>query len=286
LVSTDFTIVTGSYACVGVVAFVWYLDTSFTVRSLVTVSSMLFFAALHLSKQISLSNSAAATQAETEPIIRKSVNPNPNPMIDSSSPLCKAHSASVTSLFKKYDVNAEVRHSNWYRQLRYDVIMYVVPLSALGVALPMIRPFVHFSAFVMTFFVTAYLFITRTLYFRESPRENESIAADRLASYPHKFVNGWFRVMSCDELSAGNVKYIAANGRHLAVFRGDSDNKVKCIDAHCIHLGANMAIGGKVVNNCLECPFHRWTFNGEIRMSCGSLTALYLPSGNRQRSMY
>lgn len=249
-------------------AFVWYLDTSFTVRSLVTISTMLFFAALHLSKQISLSQSSSSSAAQAQSPTRRSVNAsasaniNPNPIIDSSSSVCKADAASNANLFKKYNVDTDVRTANWYRQLRYDLIMYVVPLSALGVALPVIRPFVHFSAFVMTFFLPAYLFITKILYFRESPPENATIAADRLTSYPHKYVNGWFRVMGCNDLSPGNVKYISANGRHLAVFRGDSDHKVKCIDAHCIHLGANMAIGGKVVNNCLECPFHKWTFNG------------------------
>lgn len=36
------------------------------------------------------------------------------------------------------------------------------------------------------------------------------------------------------------------------------------MDAYCPHLGANMAVGGKVVNtDCLECPFHGWQFSGE-----------------------
>jgi nitrite reductase/ring-hydroxylating ferredoxin subunit len=259
----------------GVVAFVWYLDKSFTVRTLVTVSTMLFFAALHLSKQISLhnvanaqatanaTNTAANTAAAESGVasIKKSESSGTS-IIDSSSAVCKADSASVLNLFKRYDVDTNVRTANWYRQIRYDLAMYVVPLTAVGVAVPMLRPLVHFIVFCLTFFLPVYMFITKSLYFRESPRENECIAADRLTSYPHKYVNGWFRVMGAEELKPGTVKYIAANGRHMAVFRGESDHKVKCIDAHCVHLGANMAIGGTVVDNCLECPFHRWQFNG------------------------
>jgi cholesterol 7-dehydrogenase len=33
------------------------------------------------------------------------------------------------------------------------------------------------------------------------------------------------------------------------------------MDAYCPHLGANLGIGGKVIGNCIECPFHGWQFN-------------------------
>lgn len=39
--------------------------------------------------------------------------------------------------------------------------------------------------------------------------------------------------------------------------------EVYVLDAYCPHLGANMAIGGTVQGNCLECPFHKWRFSGE-----------------------
>ncbi|KAG5309669.1 DAF36 desaturase, partial [Acromyrmex insinuator] len=32
---------------------------------------------------------------------------------------------------------------------------------------------------------------------------------------------------------------------------------------HCSHLGANMAEGGRVKGDCLECPFHNWKFREE-----------------------
>jgi phenylpropionate dioxygenase-like ring-hydroxylating dioxygenase large terminal subunit len=43
-----------------------------------------------------------------------------------------------------------------------------------------------------------------------------------------------------------------AVGKVFAVFRGE-DGKVAILDAYCVHLGANMAVGGKVVGNCLVC---------------------------------
>lgn len=50
-------------------------------------------------------------------------------------------------------------------------------------------------------------------------------------------------------------------GEHFAVFR-TSNGDVNILNAYCPHLGANMAIGGIVRGNCLQCPFHGWTFDG------------------------
>ena len=50
--------------------------------------------------------------------------------------------------------------------------------------------------------------------------------------------------------------------KNLAVFRGE-DGVAYVVDAYCPHLGANMSVLGKVIRNCLQCPFHGWTFRGE-----------------------
>ncbi|KAH3794564.1 hypothetical protein DPMN_148101 [Dreissena polymorpha] len=34
------------------------------------------------------------------------------------------------------------------------------------------------------------------------------------------------------------------------------------IDAYCPHMGANLAVGGRVIGDCIECPFHGWKFRG------------------------
>lgn len=52
-----------------------------------------------------------------------------------------------------------------------------------------------------------------------------------------------------------------AVGEQVAVFRGQ-DGEAYVVDAYCPHLGANLAVGGQVVGNCIECPFHGWQFRG------------------------
>ena len=50
-------------------------------------------------------------------------------------------------------------------------------------------------------------------------------------------------------------------GLHIALFR-DENGEAHAVDAYCPHLGANFAAGGKVVGDCIECPFHGWQFRG------------------------
>lgn len=50
-------------------------------------------------------------------------------------------------------------------------------------------------------------------------------------------------------------------GEQVAVFRGQ-DGTAYVVDAYCPHLGANLAVGGRVVGGCIECPFHGWQFRG------------------------
>ena len=44
------------------------------------------------------------------------------------------------------------------------------------------------------------------------------------------------------------------------MFRGH-DGKVVVLDATCPHLGANLACGGTVRDNCVVCPYHHWSFD-------------------------
>lgn len=79
---------------------------------------------------------------------------------------------------------------------------------------------------------------------------------------PPAFPNAWFRILFSNELKRNEVKYVSCLGQDFAVFR-KSDGKVTVLDAYCPHLGANLAAGSKVVNDCLECPFHGWQFNSD-----------------------
>lgn len=85
-----------------------------------------------------------------------------------------------------------------------------------------------------------------------------------MKSYPHADLTakGWFRLADSQEVPPGTAIYVQALGKHFALFRGQ-DGIVRCLDAYCVHLGANLAIGGQVVDNCLQCPFHKWKFDGK-----------------------
>jgi len=62
-------------------------------------------------------------------------------------------------------------------------------------------------------------------------------------------------------LKPGEKKQIETVGKQFVLFRGREDKKVGVLDAFCIHLGANLGIGGQVVGDCIQCPFHLWEFN-------------------------
>ena len=84
----------------------------------------------------------------------------------------------------------------------------------------------------------------------------------RLGDIPPVYPNGWFLVMLSADLAVKEVKYVTVLGEHLAVFRGE-DGVAYILDAYCPHLGANIAIGGQVKDDCIQCPFHGWRFHGD-----------------------
>jgi len=79
---------------------------------------------------------------------------------------------------------------------------------------------------------------------------------------PPVFPNGWFTILESRELAVKQVKDVYGLGLQLAVFR-DESGEAHIVDAYCPHMGANLAIGGQVKGDCVECPFHGWKFRGE-----------------------
>jgi len=76
------------------------------------------------------------------------------------------------------------------------------------------------------------------------------------------FPNGWFQVAYSDELEISGVMPLEYFGTQLVLFR-DAEGAAHVLDAYCPHLGAHLAYGGVVVDNCIRCPFHAWRFNAE-----------------------
>ncbi|XP_061165164.1 cholesterol 7-desaturase nvd-like [Saccostrea echinata] len=78
---------------------------------------------------------------------------------------------------------------------------------------------------------------------------------------PPVYPNGWFGLIEGFKIKPGEVQNISVLGLNLAVFRGE-DGTAHVTDAYCPHMGANLSVGGRVVGDCLECPFHGWQFRG------------------------
>ncbi|XP_034661361.1 cholesterol 7-desaturase isoform X2 [Drosophila subobscura] len=79
---------------------------------------------------------------------------------------------------------------------------------------------------------------------------------------PPPFPNGWYAILESSKVRPGEAKFVACLGEKLVVYRTQK-HKVFILDAYCPHLGANLGVGGRVVGDNIECPFHQWSFRGE-----------------------
>jgi 3-ketosteroid 9alpha-monooxygenase subunit A len=70
-------------------------------------------------------------------------------------------------------------------------------------------------------------------------------------------VTGWFMIGWSAEFTAGEVRPLRYFGEDLVAYR-DEAGELHVLSGHCRHLGAHIGHGGKVVGDCVECPFHGW----------------------------
>ncbi|KAH9488224.1 Cholesterol 7-desaturase [Bulinus truncatus] len=83
----------------------------------------------------------------------------------------------------------------------------------------------------------------------------------KIGNIPPVYPNGWFGLVESTKLKKAEAITVSAVGQNLAVFR-DEHGEAHVLDAYCPHMGANLAAGGRVIGDCLECPFHAWQFRG------------------------
>lgn len=84
----------------------------------------------------------------------------------------------------------------------------------------------------------------------------------RLNKSKTKFAASWYVAIESKDLGK-KPKAIQLFGQSLVAWR-DRQGKPAIMERFCSHMGASLAIG-KVVDNCIQCPFHHWHFdnNGE-----------------------
>jgi nitrite reductase/ring-hydroxylating ferredoxin subunit len=90
-------------------------------------------------------------------------------------------------------------------------------------------------------------------------RRVTQFAGDR---YPFGVPDGWFVVAEAADLAPGDVRALHYFDRDLVLYR-TAGGVPRVMDAHCPHLGAHLAVGGRVEEECIRCPFHGWRFEGE-----------------------
>jgi phenylpropionate dioxygenase-like ring-hydroxylating dioxygenase large terminal subunit len=77
-----------------------------------------------------------------------------------------------------------------------------------------------------------------------------------------RYPTGWFQVAWCDEIAPGTVRSARYFGENLVIWRGES-GRLTVMDAYCLHLGANIGVGGTVEGDDVRCPWHGWTWDGD-----------------------
>ena len=78
----------------------------------------------------------------------------------------------------------------------------------------------------------------------------------------HPYPNGWYVLDRTDALKKGQILNKKFVGEEIVLYR--LENGQACAStAYCPHLGAHLGHGGKIVGDCIKCPFHDFEFNAD-----------------------
>ncbi|KAH8301676.1 hypothetical protein KR059_008261, partial [Drosophila kikkawai] len=117
---------------------------------------------------------------------------------------------------------------------------------------------------------------------RDSVNRLRKVRNPITAEMPPPFPNGWYGILESSQLGDGQATFLSCLGEHLVVFRTKT-HKVYILDAYCPHLGANLGLGGRVVDDCIECPFHQWSFRGTDGVCMNIPYSKSVPKGSKLR---
>ena len=75
------------------------------------------------------------------------------------------------------------------------------------------------------------------------------------------YINFWYPICTTEALNEENPQRVELLGVRLVAFRDDA-GAAHVLSDTCVHRGGSLG-KGKVVDNCVQCPYHGWQFNGE-----------------------
>lgn len=71
---------------------------------------------------------------------------------------------------------------------------------------------------------------------------------------------GWFQIGWTSQLAVGELKPMTIFSEDVVLYRTES-GVANLIDAYCPHLGGNIGVGGCVVGESVQCPWHGWEWD-------------------------
>ena len=99
---------------------------------------------------------------------------------------------------------------------------------------------------------------------RQGEYASTTMSVQERFPYYTAFPFSWYRACDTAELARGAVRAVRLLARDLVVWR-DESGVAHVMDAYCPHLGANLALGGRVEGGNLVCPYHWWEWDGDGR---------------------
>jgi phenylpropionate dioxygenase-like ring-hydroxylating dioxygenase large terminal subunit len=79
---------------------------------------------------------------------------------------------------------------------------------------------------------------------------------------------GWHCLGPAEDYRDGRPHAIEAFGTKLVVF-ADRRGEIRILDARCPHMGGDLS-HGSVVGDAIDCPIHRWRWDGNGEAAGGS----------------
>lgn len=84
------------------------------------------------------------------------------------------------------------------------------------------------------------------------------------------YINFWYPICTSAELVRDEPRRVELLGVRLVAYRDEAENAHVLSDT-CIHRGGSLS-KGKVVGDCLQCPYHGWQYSGDGQ--CASIPSM------------